>query len=631
MSAAVHTRPRDPAIPFQPEAVKTDPRGRPISQDVVTDDPQYRRHTVAKAHADMIRMMPQTGPDSAYRELIGGLTFPGEGRGAVYEEIRVQSERSLQLPNMVAKAVRDNARQFQTTSSSGMPVDLDKYIEKMIKSGGAVAKAQLDVGTNTNFATITGGQSLGYVSLDTQIARATVRPDNFTLYQALPKSSAFQVVDYWSYVDDPGGPLPGSAFSGFTTASTGTLTSDAGIYALKNVNLKLALDTRAVTTALLAQNNFVDVVTQENSNAALTVIQSLNWTAYWGNPTIFTNQPAGVFNLVPATNIYNYQTFYSANAAVQGWSASQTLYNMIYAVAAQVTSWTRFGRITHAFMTPVCNASLQGLVTTTLNNIATVVSREQRNTPGIIVDGDLQGMRTRMGMIQFPLDLTIAARDIPAQGQPRIDATTPTITSVSAPTSVTVAVSGAANAASQWGVQNGAFVSGVTASNGYFYAAAATDINMNETVLTWSTVASGITATGAFVVTITPPDATASAFRVFRSGLGGFAATNNSPTAVRYVGTVAANGSSAVTFADLNAYIPGSENIFLLDLHEADQAFDYRFLLPLSRIELFAQSLQLPWAVATIAAPRVRIPKFHAVIQGYIPDNPNWNPLGKNT
>ena len=600
-----------------------------IGQDDMGGTAQHRRLEMVRAHQQLMASVPQGNPWHAF---IGGLTQPDDMRGAPFQEMIKKGEASMAMPNVIAKNMRERARHFQTVApGANGPLDFESEFNNIVKSGGALAKAQLDVGTTQNFASITGGQSLGYVSLDTKIARATVRPDSFTLYQALPKSAAFQVVDYWAYIDDPGSSLPGSAFSGFSNVASGSLGTAAGIYALKSVNLKLALDGRAVTTALLSQNNFVDVVTQENANAALTVLQSMNWTCYWGNSTLFPNQPAGVYNLVPTTNIFSFQTFYANNAALQGWSISQALYNMIYEVAAQVTAWGRFGRITHAFMTPICNGSLQGLVTTTLNNIVTAVSREQRQTPGIVVDGDLQGMRTRMGVIQFPLDLTITARDIPAAGQVRGDGTYPIITTVSTPSSVTVAVSGAAATASQWGVSNGAYVSGVTSTNGYYYAAAATDINMNETALAFSAVASGITATGAFVVTITPPDSTAYAFRVYRSGLGGYGGSNNSPTAFRYVGTVLASGASAVTFADLNAYLPGSETIFLLDLHEADQAFDYRFLLPLSRIDLFAGALYMPWAVATIAAPRVRIPRFHAVITNYIPDSPVWNPLGKNS
>ncbi|HVB29202.1 MAG TPA: hypothetical protein VNG91_05255, partial [Terriglobia bacterium] len=69
---------------------------------------------------------------------------------------------------------------------------------------------------------------------------------------------------------------------------------------------------------------------------------------------------------------------------------------------------------------------------------------------------------------------------------------------------------------------------------------------------------------------------------------------------------------------------------FLLDMDENDKAVDFRYLLPLTKIELFAQNLYMPWAVAMIGSPRVRIPKFHAEITNFVPDDPTFNPLQAN-
>lgn len=242
-----------------------------------------------------------------------------------------------------AKVWRDSARWYQTNApgptegSSRGPLREIDIIE--LAKADPIAKAVLDVGTVTNFTSITGGQSLGYVSLDTRIARGTVRPDSFTLYQALPKSPAYQVVDYFAYIDDPGGALPGSATSGFSNVQSGTLATNAGIYSLQSINLKLMLDGRAVTLALMAQNNFVSVNEQENANSALTVLQTADWMCYLGNPNVFPNQFAGIYYTTPSGNIFDYQQFYTNNAVAQGWTLSQTLYNMIYEVAANIASW----------------------------------------------------------------------------------------------------------------------------------------------------------------------------------------------------------------------------------------------------------------------------------------------------
>ena len=617
-----------------------------VSPNAVSDDmpPDVAANRSARAIGQFEASLPR--PSDELGSLRPALIALATGRsmnvgGVEFDGSRARTElaKAADPANAFAREWRNHARWYQTTAPDNGGGRRDSIDARELAKSDPLAKAVLDVGTQTNLSQVTGGQSLGYVSLDTRMARATVRPDSFTLYQALAKSAAFQVVDYWPYIDDPGGALPGSATSGFSNVQSGTLATNAGIYSLQSVNLKLLLDGRAVTMALMAQNNFVSINEQENANAALTVLQTADWLCYHGNPNMFPNQFAGIASQTPTANIFDYQAFYAANGTLQGWSTAQTLYNMIYEVAAVVTSWGRFGRTTHAFMTPTTAGALQGLVTTLLNNITNWPS-DMRDKPGIVVDGDLQGMRTRMGPIQFPMDLVITSRDIPAQGQPRSNGTYPITTTPAAPTSVTVTASGTSYAGSNWGVGSGSpYVSGTAR---YYYAAASTDVNMNESALQWSGIiaGSGITSSGAAVVAIAGPTDSASltaltAYRVFRTGSGGsagtpFASGANSPTAVRYIGAIAASGSGTVNFVDYNGTLPGSEKIFLLDMREEDSALDFRFLLPLTRVELFAQNLYMPWAVASIGALRNRIPRFHAVIQNFLPDNPTWNPLGSN-
>lgn len=586
-------------------------------------DAAQREFHTAQAIDNALRSVDPNNPFFAvYRGL---LTQGGE---AWSKSVTDAGHRSLQISNAIAKTFRENTR-----AKKFMPT------KELVKSG-AISKAQLDVGTLTNFANITGGQTLGYVSLDTQMARGTVRPNSFTLYQALKKSAAFQVVDYWPTAQETGGGLPGTAFKGFSDVATGSLATSAGIYNLSNITLKLAVNGRSITTALAAQNSFVDVTAQENINAALTVLESVNWTSYWGNSTIFTNQFNGlqqtIANSTTASgNIFNYQTYYNNYATGQGWGAAQTMFNLIYESSAKITGYKQNGRITHAFMSPTCAASLQTLVTTLLNNVVAGTGGNN-GLQGIIVDGDLQGMKTRFGEIQFPVDLFITARDRPAQAIFNSDGTNAaTVTTPTKPVSVTAAVvTGTAAAGTLW-------TTSYTATSGiYSYAVASLDTAMNESTLCYiasggaggSTLAiSGVGTTTAYQLTITPPGAAdATAFRIYRSGLG-YAPTTGNPASYRYIGVVAANGASAVTYTDLNAYIPSSETVFLLDMDENDNAVDYRFLLPLTKIELFAANLFMPWAVASIGALRVRIPKFNGLITNFVGQNPEWNPLSTNS
>lgn len=578
----------------------------------VNIDPRVRRFHIAKATDAIAAMLPKDDP---FRGFYLGLCM--ETKPPELEAFLKGREAYMAKANAIADAFRANTRARQFPK-----------LTELIKGNRnpALAKSTLDVGTITNMTQVVGGQALGYFSLDTQMARGTVRPSSFTLYQALRKSHAFQVVDYWAYASEIGGSLPGTSFSSFGSVSSGTLATDAGDYDLQNIFLKLAVNGRALTTALAAQNSFVDVAAQENANAALTVLSSLNWASYWGDSSVYPNQFDGIWKQLPAANIVDYQNWYNTYASNQGWSSAQALFNLIYEWSAQITSYNQFGRVTHAFMSPQVAASIQGLVTGVLNNIVTAITAHADTMTPIVVNGDLQGMRTRFGDIQFPIDIFITVRDKPAQAIKKNDGTNfATTTNPTPPASVTVAAATGA-AGSAW---TGSYV-----ATGQFteYAVASTDADMNESTLTYATAISGIAAGGEYNLTINGPGAAdAVNFRVYRSGLGYSASSGQNPAAFRYIGTIAASGSGAVTFHDLNTKIPGGETIFLLDLDEEDMAVDFRYLLPLTKIELFAQNLYMPWAVCAIGAVRLKIPKFNGAIQNYVADNADWNPLSPNT
>lgn len=584
-------------------------------------DTKTQMFEIAKAGEQMLASVPASDP---FRPFFMGLV--AAEKPDPVKEFLAGSEARMAKANAVAAAYRKAPRK---------PLS-DVYGEVMKGLPEELVKANMDVGTLTNFAQITGGQSLGFVSLDTQMARGTVRPSSFTLYQSLNKTHAYQVVDYWPYASDTGGGLPGTSFASFSSVGTGTMATSAGKYELENIFLKLAVNGRAITTALAAQNSFVDIAQQENANAALTILETLNWSSFWGDSTMYANQFNGLGVQIPSANWLDYQAFKNTYATAQGWSDSQTMFNAIYQWAGQITSYNQFGRITHAFMSPQVAASMNSLVTGVLNNVVTSITGYMAGPDGIVVNGDLQGMRTRFGEIQFPIDIFINVRDKPAQAIKMADGTTfATSTNPTPPASVTVtAITGVTGQAFQGGVTvAGNDWTGAYLATGQFatYAVASTDANMNESTLTWATAVSGVAANGGYNIAIAGPAAAdATAFRIYRSGLTSPAVGNTNPAAVRYIGTVTASGSGTVNYKDANLHIPGSETVFLLDLDERDMALDFRYLLPLTKVELFAQNLYMPWAVAAIGAVRCKIAKFHGLIYNFVPENADFNPLAAN-
>jgi len=533
----------------------------------------------------------------------------------------------------VAKA---NAISRQLRSHSPRKARMDKFPSWTggVESGSveAIRKAgALDVGGLTDLSQVTGGQAFGMVSMDTRMARGTIRPRSFTLFNYLNKTQATQIVDYWAYASSTGGAPVGAAYQSFSSQTAGAININAGSYQEMFIELKLAVDGRAITMALAQQNSITSVADQESANATLSLLETINWALYWGNPTLYPNQPVGIWQNLFAKNKIDFFAYYnSAPVQALGISPQQALFNLLYEQVSFLSSYRQFGQVTHAFMTPTAIADLQSLVTTGLRNIVTTLTGEQNASRAIVVNGDLTGINTRIGDVAFPMDMLIAARDVPLvavipEGTTTSQAASPTV--LSAPASVTAAVVTGV-AASEFTSTGGFAPSG---GGTYVYAVATADGSMNESVLTYSAPVTGVLAGSGVNLTITPgANGTPAAFRVFRSGLGYNASSNQNPAAFRWIGDIASNGVTAVVFQDLNNHIPGSETIFLLDLDEGDDALDYRVMLPLTKIELFAQNLYMPWAIAHIGAPRLRVPKWHGAIYNYPSMNPQFNALQPN-
>ncbi len=504
-------------------------------------------------------------------------------------------------------------------------------LAKSISENAVLSKAVLDVGTLANFAQVTGGQALGYFSLDTVLRRGTARPRSMTLYNALAKTPANQIVDFWPYVDSTGGSLPGSAFNLYQSVATSPLTFNAGDYELFTITLKLLVDGRGITTALGAQNSFVNIADAETANAAISILESIDWASYWGNPAIYSNQFAGIYqqmkgyesqtggnvSTISQSNFVNYYQEWlntgpgSANYGGEGSAAYQDanfLFNLIYQTFGKSVAYGRYGRPTHCFMSPELYAAEAKLVVERLNNLVNIESGLQDHP--LVINANYRGMRTGFGNLAFEIDLFLTARQRPAQGIIRSGKAS-SGSFVSPPVSVTLsAIAAPAGTTSLFDTTNFA--------GSYSYAVAATDASRNETNLVWASAPVTVAAGQVVQVTITPPtDGSAVGFIVYRSGKG-YTYSSTDTTAVnqvRFIGEVAANGTTAVTFIDANHNIPGSQTIFMLDLDPGDEALDYRYLLPLSKIMLFENNLYMPWAVAHIGSPRVAVPKFHYVVE----------------
>ncbi len=496
-------------------------------------------------------------------------------------------------------------------------------------------KAGLDVGLQTNLAQVVGGQALGHISLDTEVYRSTIRPNMFTIYYALKKTAAKQIVDYWPVVQDTGGPLAGGAWASFSGTYSNTPNYDSGDYRLNSMTLGLAYNARALTTALTVQNSFVNINDQETANAALTILKTVDWTIYWGNRNLYANVPNGIFPQIPAANLFDFRDFNNSTNASGNTPISQVLFNQILDACGQISGASSYGQPSHAFMGPNAFAKASQFAMQVVNNVVNL-GPGAANRGSIFVNVDERGLNTGFGLVKFVGDVNIVSRNVPAQAQLKPDGTSyATASNPTKPATVVAAPGTPASGRSFEAAFNNAK---------FLYGVAICDASTNESQLTFATsgtttnFVTTVTTGQAVTLTITPGVADGTVARIYRSGAktptgytpgtteSSFASANR----LSFIGEVALNGLTPVTFVDANQWIPGSEPVFLLDLNDFDNALDYRYLMPLSRINLYTNQLFTPWAVAHIGAPRVTIPKFHGCILNFVPDygQNGFNPYG---
>ncbi len=535
------------------------------------------------------------------------------------ERDRVQKTLASQLGPLAYS--NDSIEGVLLRAAMGLGEDNSEAAKEYVaKAEYAYKKSGLDVGLQTNLSQVVGGQALGHISLDTEVYRSTIRPNMFTMYYALKKTPAKQIVDYWPVATDTGGPLSGSAWAGFGGAYTNVMNYDSGNYSLNTLTLGLAYNARAITTALSTQDSFVNINDQETANAALSVLKTVDWTIYWGNRTLYANVPNGIYPQLPPENIFDFRDFNAKTNASGNTPISQVLFNLILDACGQISGWNTFGQPSHAFMPSNAFAKASQFLMQVVNNVVNL-GPGAANRGSVFINADSRGLNTGFGLVKFVGDVNIVARNRPAQAILKPDGSnSATASNPTKPSTVVAAVGTPGSGRSFEAAYNG---------SRFIYGVSILDASMVESQVTWAYL--GTTATWtvpvntgqAVTLTITPGVADGVTARIYRSGsavANGYVPGNADVNRVQYIGEVALNGLTPVNFVDTNAWIPGSEPIFLVDLNDFDKALDYRYLMPLCRINLYANQLFMPWAVAHIGAPRLTIPKWHGAIINFVPD-----------
>lgn len=453
----------------------------------------------------------------------------------------------------------------------------------------------------TDISTLVGVGALQPQSLEGTLALLTHSEKHITLYKDVPKGTAYSTLEEYSvqtghgqeggWVGQMESPLEGDPTAKRKYAETKFLRDMWKISAVSGIV------TTITNTEIWAKQE-----------ASLRLLRRLNATLYSGDSTLVSESIDGFEKIIRNNGSTDHVK------DLRGLAPSQQDFREL---AELITA--NFGNVAGAGL--YCSPG--GM--TTIDSILEAgqglgTNGAQRFVQGTVTNGGIEigsgvtGINTSFGKIIPKVDLFIAGeydgRTVPKKPNPsNPEALIEGSTSVRAPLTPTFAlvVNAPTIAGSKWG-------SGVRPGSGSetyeFRVAAGNRFGLSAAAA--AQAAGAISALGSISVNITPDTNSvypATYFEVYSEQVDGSGVHY-------YVGRVAASGSSTVTYTDLNADIPGTTKMFLLDLTSVGElrTFMLKRLAPLHAKE-YATVGEFRWGTVNMyVAPTFYAPLRFAML-----------------
>ena len=462
--------------------------------------------------------------------------------------------------------------------------------------GGTLEALQkaLTAGAGVDASMFTGGRALIPESLETTLVNILHSNEEAVLFSMIKKRNIPSPVHQWDErtevgIDDAG-----------WVAEAGESKETDQTIARRSVEAKYLQTMRKVTLQASLSNMIEEAVALEKNAGALWIIRNIERAMWSGNSSLFPFQFDGVdaqLDMIPANegNIID----------LRGGEATTNAFENKMVESCRVIR-EHFGKATNVFGSPKFLQDVQVLLRDRLRFQA------QEEGLGATV---FNRYPTPFGTPMLTDDLFISA-DGRTDGEgnvPRASAYT-----TDRPTKPTMAVAAAATASgevSQFATaQAGDYTYRAVMSN-HFGDSPASDAAV-------VTVAAGQKVT----VTITPATGkNASAYKVYRSKLGG---TATSEVRFAFRGPVTqTNGVNVATAAvDLNADLPGTGSVYVLNMDPVYGAIEWCQFLPLMKFNLYPTATAIrPFLLLLYGALAVKKKVQHVRIKNVSPTGLDWH------
>lgn len=440
----------------------------------------------------------------------------------------------------------------------------------------------------------TGGRALQFEFLDNTMKNAIITSDEFTLTKALYTIPGLKrdikTTEYKSVRKNAFGNYGAAIDEGGVSQVT---QSD---YERLSTLVKTISTKRGTTLHAKIADMIQDPEQVEYSDGALVVNSTREIWGFWGNKSIVPQQFDGFDAFLNKTTVPN-NIFDIRGATIDSSTGEAALTklgpkSMRYGKDSQGRKAP--GRPTHAFLTPDILGDVQDLLR----------DRErygvaEREDLGTINPKVYRSVNTPYGMYSLIDNIFMNYYEDPIEDEGDKLGSAPTLGTILTP----------ADASSLFGASD---------AGDYYYQVQAVNAYGRGGIVTSAavTVASGDKVT----IPIVDGVKKGTGYYVYRSKKDAADSTE-----CKFIGMIARDSSGTTTFTDLNEKLPGTQDVYIMNLDAKYQALQYVNFIEMMRFNLYSSNEPIyPFLVLCSGAMVMDIPQRHARITNVSPKDLGW-------
>lgn len=437
---------------------------------------------------------------------------------------------------------------------------------------------------------LTGGAALRVQSLEQTLLSTIQENDHFKLFNILAKSKAIATVDEWTEQRGVGGFLGGS-----TNGEVDAVADATGDYQRRVGMVKFLMTKRQISLVTATQGSLADAEATEYQNGALQLLTDAEFLSFNGDSSVVPTEFDGL-----RAQLENYN---SGSNVIDALGASANDITWINRAVQTVVGFGNFGTSTNILCSPQVQADFDNNLDPAFRVSLTA------NTGPTLLGTTVEAVRSMGLRIKFDYDTFLL--DEPQRAMQYLSYPA-YINAALAPTLATT-LNASGGASSNWQSSH---------AGTYYYWV----VGINNKGFSAGVQSSQITVAAGNSVTLTitrSAGAAETGYAIYRGKRNG----PNAASDARLVKRVPVAGATT-TYIDLNRDIPGSTEMYVLNLKAGMNALTWRQFLPMMKFNLAAvNSPVIPWLQILMGYLRIGKRGHHVVIKNIIPSGATWKPF----